>query len=65
MVRLSGKVLDIEYRGLLLNRDDARTIGVLDGDRVEVYNEEKKTAAQAFVTTTASMLPQVQLVSTR
>ncbi len=58
MVRLSGKVLDIEYRGLLLNRDDARTIGVLDGDRVEVYNEEKKTAAQAFVTTTASMLPQ-------
>ncbi|MDO9539273.1 MAG: AMP phosphorylase [Methanocalculus sp.] len=58
MVRLSGKVLDIEYRGLLLNRDDARTIGVLDGDRVEVINEEKKTVAQAFVTTTATMLPQ-------
>jgi AMP phosphorylase len=58
MVRLSGKVLDIEYRGILLNRDDARTIGVLDGDRVEVINEEKKTAAQAFVTTTATMFPQ-------
>lgn len=58
MVRLTGKVLDIEYRGVLLNREDARTIGVLDGDRVELVNEEKKTAAQAFVTTTATMLPQ-------
>jgi len=69
MVRLAGKVLDIEYRGVLLNRDDARTIGVLDGDRVELINEEKKTVAQAFVTTTATILQQgtagVYLVTNR
>ena len=37
-VKFMVKTLDIATRGVLLNRADARRIGVLDGDRVQIIN---------------------------
>jgi len=38
-MKLTVKILDIAARrGILLNRLDARSIGVLDGDRVQIIN---------------------------
>jgi len=57
MVRLTAKQLDIDFQGVLLHQDDARAIGVLDGDRVQIIAEEKGTFIQAFVATTTTLLP--------
>ena len=57
MVRLTAKQLDIDFQGVLLHQDDARAIGVLDGDRVQIIAEEKGTFVQAFVATTPTLLP--------
>jgi len=37
-MKLTVKLFDITNRGVLLNREDAHGLGVLDGDRVEVIN---------------------------
>lgn len=58
MVRFSSKVLDIAKRGVLLNRLDARSIGVLDGDRVQVINPANGTSVTAFVDTTSTIARQ-------
>jgi len=57
MVRLTVKQLDIEFLGVMLHQDDARAIGVLDGDRVQIIAEDKGVFVQAFVATTSSLLP--------
>jgi AMP phosphorylase len=56
MVKLIAKILDIDYRGVLINRVDARKIGVLDGDRVQVINENTGIFVQAFVSTTEKLI---------
>ncbi|WOF16756.1 AMP phosphorylase [Methanoplanus sp. FWC-SCC4] len=56
MVRLTAKLMDIDYPGLMLNREDARKIGVIDGGRVQVINEETGVFASACVTTTETIL---------
>lgn len=56
MVKLSAKILDIDYRGVIINRSDARKIGVLDGDRIQIINESTGVFVQAFVTTTETLL---------
>ncbi len=56
MVKLTAKILDIDYRGVLINRIDARKIGVLDGDRVQVINENTGIFVQAFVSTTEKLI---------
>lgn len=56
MVKLTAKILDIDYRGVLINRNDARKIGVLDGDRVQVINESTGIFVQAFVSTTEKLI---------
>ena len=58
MVKFSAKVLDIAKRGVLLNRLDARSIGVLDGDRVQVINPANGVSVTAFVDTTSTIAQQ-------
>ncbi|WAC05474.1 MAG: AMP phosphorylase [Methanoregula sp.] len=58
MVKFSAKVLDIAKRGVLLNRLDARNIGVLDGDRVQVINLANGVSVTAFVDTTITIAEQ-------
>jgi AMP phosphorylase len=58
MVKFSAKILDITKRGVLLNRLDARSIGVLDGDRVQVINSANGVTATAFVDTTQTYVMQ-------
>jgi AMP phosphorylase len=57
-VKLSAKNLDIASRGVLLNRADARSIGVLDGDRVQVNNPKNGVSVTAFVETTSTIAKQ-------
>jgi len=58
VVKFSAKVLDIAKRGVLLNRLDARNIGVLDGDRVQVINLANGVSVTAFVDTTITIAEQ-------
>jgi AMP phosphorylase len=57
-VKLKVKNLDIASRGVLLNRADARSIGVLDGDRVQVINSKNGVSVAAFVETTSTITQQ-------
>jgi len=57
-VKFSAKILDIATRGILLNRSDARSIGVLDGDRVQVINPKNGISAAALVQTTSTIARQ-------
>src|SRR5512136_3236906 len=57
-VKLSAKNLDIASLGVLLNRADARSIGVLDGDRVQVNNPKNGVSVTAFVETTSTIAQQ-------
>jgi len=52
------KKLDIASRGVLINRADARSIGVLDGDRVQIINPQNGVSATAFVDTTSTIAQQ-------
>jgi len=56
-MKLVVKNLDIASRGVLLNRADARSIGVLDGDRVQLINMKNGISAAAFVETTSTIAP--------
>jgi AMP phosphorylase len=56
-MRLGVKLIDIGKRGVLLNRADARTIGVLDGDRVQILNDVQGVSVAAFVDTTTTLIP--------
>lgn len=58
MVKLWSKLLDIDYQGVVLNSEDARKIGVLDGDRVQIVEEAKGRFVQAFVVTTKTIIPE-------
>ncbi|MDI6877615.1 MAG: AMP phosphorylase [Methanomicrobiales archaeon] len=55
-MKLSVKMLDIARRGVLLNISDARTLGVLDGDRVQVTQEAIGQSVTALVETTSTMI---------
>lgn len=57
-VKFSTKILDIATRGVLLNRADARSIGVLDGDRVQIINIKSGVSAAALVHTTSTIARQ-------
>ncbi|MBN1193760.1 MAG: AMP phosphorylase [Methanomicrobiaceae archaeon] len=57
-MKLSVRLMDITSRGVLLNRADARFMGVLDGDRVQVINESRGIAVPAVVDTTSSLINQ-------
>ncbi|HUT37717.1 MAG TPA: AMP phosphorylase [Methanoregula sp.] len=57
-MKLMAKNLDIASRGVLLNRADARSIGVLDGDRVQVINPKNGVSVAAFVETTSTIAKQ-------
>jgi AMP phosphorylase len=57
-VKLTAKILDIATRGVLLNRLDARSIGVMNGDRVQVINPKNGISVAAAVETTSTIIPQ-------
>ncbi len=57
-MKLTAKLLDIANKGVLLNRADARNLGVLNGDRIQIMNESNGISAAAFVDTTTSIIPQ-------
>lgn len=52
-----AKILDIADRGVLLNASDARTVGVLQGDRVQILNHAGGLSVPAVVDTTTTMIP--------
>ncbi|MDD1667312.1 MAG: AMP phosphorylase [Methanomicrobiales archaeon] len=55
-MKLLVKVMDIASPGVLLHQTDAGTIGVLEGDRVRVFNEASGESATALVSITSSVL---------
>ncbi len=55
-MELTVKLFDITNRGVLLNREDAHGLGVLDGDRVEVINLINGESVLAVVDTTSAMI---------
>lgn len=57
-MKIITKILDIAKRGVLLNRIDARNIGVLDGDRVQIINPKTGVSVTAFVDTTTTLTAQ-------
>lgn len=57
-MKLTVKIIDIAQRGVLLNVADARMMGVLDGDRVQVLREEAGVSVAGFVSTTHTLIPQ-------
>ncbi len=57
-MKLTARLLDIADRGVLLNTADARNLGVLHGDRVQVFNEVSGISAAAGVDVTATLVPQ-------
>lgn len=57
-MKLTAKILDIATRGVLLNLLDARNLGVLNGDRVQVINKKNGVSVAAAVETTSTILPQ-------
>lgn len=57
-MKLIAKLMDIGHRGVLLNTVDARNIGVLNGDRVQMLNQANGISAAAFVDTTTTLIPQ-------
>ena len=57
-MKFSANILDIATRGVLLNRADARSIGVLDGDRVQIINIKSGISAAALVHTTSTIARQ-------
>ncbi len=56
-MKLSVKIVDIANRGAMLNQQDARHIGVLDGDRILIQNEVNGRSVQVHLDTTASIIP--------
>jgi AMP phosphorylase len=57
-MKLSAKLMDISKRGVLLHRSDARSIGVMDGDRVQLKNPLSGVSVTAFVDTTSTLTVQ-------
>ena len=57
-MKLTIKVLDITSQGVLLTEADARAVGVLEGDRVQVLHEAKGESVNVIVNITSSALPQ-------
>ena len=57
-MKLTVKILDIATRGVLLNRLDARSMGVLNGDRIQVINPKNGVSVTAFVETTSTITEQ-------
>lgn len=55
-MKLTAKTLDIADRGVLLNRIDARGIGVVEGDRLQVMNHENGRTVSAHVEMTEAMV---------
>jgi AMP phosphorylase len=55
-MKLITELRDIANRGVLLHREDARNIGVLDGDRVQIVNEVNGSSVSAFIETTSSIV---------
>src|SRR5512137_2575907 len=57
-MKLNVKLIDIGTREVLLNIGDARNIGVLAGDRVQILNQKNGISIAAFVDTTTSLIPE-------
>lgn len=56
-MKLTAKLIDIGTREVMLNIEDARAIGVLSGDRVQILNQDGGISVAAFVDTTTSIIP--------
>lgn len=56
-MRLTAKLIDIGTREVMLNIEDSRNIGVLGGDRVQIFNEASGVSVAAFVDTTTTIIP--------
>ncbi|MCQ8893421.1 MAG: AMP phosphorylase [Methanolinea sp.] len=56
-MKLTAKLMDIGTREVLVNIEDARNIGVLNGDRVQILNEATGVGVAAFIDTTTTLLP--------
>jgi AMP phosphorylase len=56
-MKLNVKLFDIATREVLINRADASEIGVLTGDRVQIFNQSKGVSVAAFLDTTTTLIP--------
>jgi AMP phosphorylase len=56
-MKLIVKLFDIATREVLINRADASEIGVLTGDRVQIFNQAKGVSVAAFLDTTTTLIP--------
>jgi AMP phosphorylase len=56
IMKLNVKLIDMGTRGVLLNRKAAASIGVLDGDRVEIENLARGLSDTAVVTHTSTLI---------
>jgi AMP phosphorylase len=54
---LAAKLIDIQTREVMVNIEDARTVGVLAGDRVQIINNVNGISVAAFVDTTTTIIP--------
>ncbi|MDD1652616.1 MAG: AMP phosphorylase [Methanomicrobiales archaeon] len=55
-MKFTARLMDIDKNGVLMHRSDARTVGVLEGDRVRLLNVVLGESATAIVDTTTTML---------
>jgi AMP phosphorylase len=57
-MKLSVRLVDIAARGVLLHLQDAKSLGVFPGDRVEIINATAGLSIADYVETTSSLIEQ-------
>lgn len=60
-MKLAVRLVDIAARGVLLHLQDAKSLGVFPGDRVEIINPSSGLSIADYVETTSSLIEQGRL----
>ncbi len=60
-MKLAVRLVDIAARGVLLHQQDAKSLGVFPGDRVEITNPSTGISIADYVETTSSLIKQGKL----
>ncbi len=60
-MKLAVRLVDIAARGVLLHQQDAKSLGVFPGDRVEITNISTGLSIADYVETTSSLIKQGKL----
>lgn len=57
-MRLTVRLVDIDARGILLHQNDAKSLGVLTGDRIVISSPDTGKATADYVETTTTLIDQ-------